>query len=424
MTRSETVEARLIPAPLLKEVRSRFAHVEACPYSGKRIFLDSASGSLRLKTVLEAAARELLLPDQFNRLTLGSKHCVAVKQQGEADVRLFLGAKSGVIVPSKSSTEGLFRLIRHAVAHYPGNNVVATMLDHPCTYDGTRLAAETYGKQWRIAPLNPVTGFIDPATLLGLVDQDTSVLAFIHGSNITGALMDAEGIVREARKINENICIIVDGVQYSPHAPIDVEAIGADAYLFGGYKTYTRRGISFAHLSERFSVIPHDKVSGKGANEWAVGSQDQFDYAAWSIVTDYLQWFGAHFTESGDSRDRIVAAMLAMEAHEAVLLEQLLGGTKAQKGLRRMDHVQVYGVPEDLSNRCCLVPFSIKGMDTADSVTSYMDRGIFVNNRKSVMSKHMLDGLGAGKGIVRLSAAHYTTPEEIDAFLEVTESMK
>jgi hypothetical protein len=78
MTRSETVEARLIPAPLLKEVRSRFAHVEACPFSGKRIFLDSASGSLRLKTVLEAAQRELLLPDQFNRLTLGSKHCVAV----------------------------------------------------------------------------------------------------------------------------------------------------------------------------------------------------------------------------------------------------------------------------------------------------------------------------------------------------------
>jgi len=398
--------------------------VEACPYSGKRIFLDSASGSLRLKTVLEAAARELLLPDQFNRLTLGSKHCVAVKQQGEADVRLFLGAKSGVIVPSKSSTEGLFRLIRHAVAHYPGNNVVATMLDHPCTYDGTRLAAETYGKQWRIAPLNPVTGFIDPATLLGLVDQDTSVLAFIHGSNITGALMDAEGIVRAARKINENICIIVDGVQYSPHAPIDVEAIGADAYLFGGYKTYTRRGISFAHLSERFASIPHDKVSGKAANEWAVGSQDQFDYASWSIVADYLCWFGAHYTRSSDRREQIVAAMKAMEAHHEALLYPLLNGSQGRKRLLQMAHVQVYGMPEELSRRCCLVPFSIKGVDTADTVISYMDKGIFVNNRKSVMSKHMLDGLGAKDGIVRLSAAHYTTPGEIDTFLQVTESMK
>src|ERR1035437_8213814 len=103
------------------------------------------------------------------------------------------------------------------------------MLDHPCTYDGTRLAAEAYGKEWRIAPLNPATGFIDPEAILNLVGRNTSVLAFIHGSNITGALMDAEGIVRQARKIKEDLCIIVDSVQYSPHAPIDVEAIGADA---------------------------------------------------------------------------------------------------------------------------------------------------------------------------------------------------
>ena len=418
------VQEKYIPEDLMREVRSRFAHVEACPFSGKRIFLDSASGSLRLKTVMEAAERELLLPDQFSRLTQGARHCREVRAQGEADVRAFLGARSGVIVPSKTSTDGLFRLIRHAAARYPGTNVVATMLDHPCTYDGTRLAAEAHGMEWRVAPLNPVTGFIDPDTLLGLVDQGTSVLAFIHGSNITGALMDAEEIVRRARKIKEDLCIIVDGVQYSPHAPIDVEAIGADAYLFGGYKTYTRRGISFAHLADRFAAIPHDKVSGKADTEWAVGSQDQFDYASWSIVADYLCWFGAHYTPSAGRREQIVAAMLAMEAHEAALLRRLLHGAGGRRGLKQMDHVQVYGVPEDLSRRCCLVPFALKGEDTEATVIGYMERGIFVNNRKSAMSKHMLDGLGASKGIVRLSAAHYTTPAEIDTFLEVTESMK
>ena len=56
-----TLEAKYIPAELMEEVRSRFAYVEACPFTGKRIFLDSASGSLRLKTVLEAGERELLL---------------------------------------------------------------------------------------------------------------------------------------------------------------------------------------------------------------------------------------------------------------------------------------------------------------------------------------------------------------------------
>ncbi|MGA2080435.1 MAG: aminotransferase class V-fold PLP-dependent enzyme [Holophaga sp.] len=418
------LEPKFLAPSLLAEVRSRFAHVEACPYYGPRIFLDSASGSLRLKSLMAVAERELLLPDQFNRLTPGSKHCVEVKQRGEADVRLFLGAKSGVIVPSRSSTEGLFRLIRHAAAHWPGTNVVATLLDHPCTYDGTRLAAEAGGKEWRVAPLNPVTGFIDIEAILARVDRNTSVLAFIHASNITGALMDAGEIVRQARRIKDDLCIIVDGVQYSPHAPIDVEAIGADAYLFGGYKTYTRRGISFAHLSERMATIPHDKVSGKAADEWAVGSQDHFDYASWSVVAEYLDWFGVHFTPSSDPRERIVAGMLAMEAHELALLRLLLFGNGTQKGLKQMEHVAIYGVPDDLTRRCCLLPFNIKGTDSADAVTRYMQRGIFVNNRKSAMSKHMLDGLGAGAGIVRLSAAHYTSPADIETFLKVTETIR
>jgi selenocysteine lyase/cysteine desulfurase len=89
-----------------------------------------------------------------------------------------------------------------------------------------------------------------------------------------------------------------------------------------------------------------------------------------------------------------------------------------------MEHVAIYGVPDDLTRRCCLLPFNIKGTDSADAVTRYMQRGIFVNNRKSAMSKHMLDGLGAGAGIVRLSAAHYTSPADIETFLKVTETIR
>lgn len=424
MTGIKTGEAILFPDPLLAEIRSKFAYVEECPYAGKRIFLDSASGSLRLKALMDVAEKELLLPDQFARPVKGSKHCHEVMLKGEEDVRLFLGAKTGMIIPSKTATEGLFRFVRNAADYFPGANIVTTVIDHPSTYDSTRLAAETLGKQWRVAQVNRVTGFVDTATILDLVDKDTSVLAFIHGSNITGALMDAKEIVQEARKIKKDLCIIVDGVQYAPHAPVDVEDIGADVYLFGCYKAYTRRGIAFAHLSERFARIPHEKLFGKKPYEWALGSLDQFDYASWSCVTDYLCWLGGHFTASVDRREQLVAAMTAMEAHEVALLQRLLYGTKSQKGLKQMKRINIHGIPEDLSRRSCLVAFNIQGMDTNESVARYVDYGIAVTNRKpDAYSKHMLESLGAPE-IIRLSAAHYTLPQEIDAFLEVTEKLQ
>ncbi|MDR3560934.1 MAG: aminotransferase class V-fold PLP-dependent enzyme [Negativicutes bacterium] len=417
------LEPRLLPEKLLQEIRSKFAYVEECPHAGRRIFLDTASGSLRLNALMEAAQQELFLPDNFARPTKGSAHAYTVKQKGEDDVRLFLGAKSGTIMPCKTATEGMFRVVRDAVRQFPGTNVVTTVLDHPCTFDSSRLAAETSGKEWRVAPLDRETGFIKKDAILDLVDKNTSLLTFIHGSNITGALMDAKEIVREARKIKEDLCVIVDGVQYAPHAPVDVEDIGADVYLFGCYKAYTRRGMAFAHLSERFSVIPHERLYGKKADEWALGSADQFDYASWSIVVDYICWLGSHYTPTKDRRGLLIAGLQAMEAHELALLERVMHGTENQSGLREMSHVRTYGLPDDSTSRSCLVAFSVDGLNTGDAVNRYVDQGVMLTDRKmDAYSKHMLDALGAA-GIIRMSAAHYTTPAEIDEFLRLTEAM-
>ena len=38
---------------IIKNIREKFAHVEDCPYSGKRIFFENAGGSLTLKSVVE-----------------------------------------------------------------------------------------------------------------------------------------------------------------------------------------------------------------------------------------------------------------------------------------------------------------------------------------------------------------------------------
>ena len=38
---------------LIKAIRERFAHVDACPFQGPRIFFENAGGALTLKSVVE-----------------------------------------------------------------------------------------------------------------------------------------------------------------------------------------------------------------------------------------------------------------------------------------------------------------------------------------------------------------------------------
>ena len=57
-------ENGLYSRELMEKIRSRFRYVDWDPYSGKRIFLEAASGSLRPKSVIEAMSMETCLPDQ------------------------------------------------------------------------------------------------------------------------------------------------------------------------------------------------------------------------------------------------------------------------------------------------------------------------------------------------------------------------
>lgn len=416
---TDSTEHGLFAPSLMKDIRSRFAFADRCPFLGPRDFLDSASGSLRLRDIARVMEAEGVLPDQINRDTPGSRHVMEMIARGEEDVRIFLGA-AGVVVGALTATLALFRTIGDAVAHFDGSNVVTTSLDHPATYDSLKRAAQIHGREFRTADPCPLTGTVEVDAITDLVDEETSVLAFIHGSNVTGAYLDAAAVVREARQIREDICVIIDGVQYAPYAPSDVAGIDADAYVIAPYKTYGKKGIAFALLSERFSRIPHGRILEKPADDWHLGSADHLNYGAWSAVVDYFSWLGGLFTSSDSRRDRVTAGMSAIASHVRALLHRLLEGSAAAPGLRCLEGIDLYAL-EGTGDRSCVVPMNIRGLDPVDAVREYMDRKIVVQARRSVMSRRQLASLGVeGDGIVRVSAAHYTSPETIDRFLEAT----
>ncbi len=287
-------EDGLFSENVLARIRERFCHVDSDPYTGSRIYLENAGGSLTLKSVIDIVAEQTAMPDNAGRNNPASRAISRMMAAGKADVLRLLGAHSGVVMFGESTTANVFRMLSALMHGVPGGNVVTTNLDHPAVYDSTRILCERFGKQWRVAGLNPATGTVPAESILQHIDKDTIVLSVIHGSNILGTVNDIARIVEEARRIKPDLYVIADGAQHGAHGSVDVEALGCDAYTLGSYKLFSKVGASVAWLSDRLAALPHDRLLGKPESHWELGTREQAGYAGWTAVVDYLCWLGGH----------------------------------------------------------------------------------------------------------------------------------
>lgn len=410
----------LFSPALMEQIRSQFVYVDWDPYSGHRVYFDAASGSCRPYRVIEAMARETCLPDQQGRANPGSRHAVEVTAKGIEDLMLFFGAKRGQIIPGWSSSHCIYRITNAVLASVPGTNVVTTGLDHASVRSALTQFAAVYGKEERVAPPKPETASVELDRILNLIDKDTCFLAVTHTSNVTGEVYDVKRIVKEARKIKPDLYVMVDGVQYSPSGVIDVEEIGADAYVIAPYKNFGVKGCGFAHASERLARLPHWKYVFKPETCWDLGGVEHQSYAAWSAVVDYLCWLGSHFTSATDRRALIVAAMTAVRTHLEALLAMLLDGTPEVPGLRGMKHVKMLGIGSDLSRQSLLVGFNLEGIPAHVGCDLYRGQGLRLHAAgHDPFFAQMLQQVGISS-FIRLSGSHYNTPQEIEQFLMAT----
>ncbi len=94
-------------------------------------------------------------------------------------------------------------------------------------------------------------------------------------------------------------------------------------------------------------------------------------------------------------------------------------GTRENIGLWDMDHVTLHGVDIAVLNRLCLLSFSLKRLDSYQSVESYGRRGIGVHNRvRDAYSKRTLDALGNSRLHWIISLVSITRLRRLVGFLE------
>ena len=90
---------------LLAEIRSRFAHVESCPFEGPRVFFENAGGALTLNSVVDTSTEFAAIPDNQGRDNPASRALMDIIAKARADMAEFMNAPGGQVIVGESGTE-------------------------------------------------------------------------------------------------------------------------------------------------------------------------------------------------------------------------------------------------------------------------------------------------------------------------------
>jgi len=402
---------------LLDEVRSRFAHVDTCPFEGPRVFFENAGGALTLNSVVETSAKMAAIPDNQGRDNPAAHALVAMIDKAKADMAIMFNAPAGQFFVGESGTELLFRLIRVAVMGTPDGIVLGSTVEHPATRSAAHKWAEAAGKTHVLIAHDDETGAVDAAAYAAQITPDTQVATILHTSPVSGMGMDVAAISKAIRAVAPECFIIVDGIQHAAHGRLDIESYGIDGYVVSPYKVFSRHGYGVAWTSDRLAKLPHDHLLNAPGEPWELGTRDTGAYATFSDVVDYFEWLGSQVSDATDRRARIVAAGEAIHEHEKALTDAMIHGTGNLKGLADMPSVTIIGGVEN-PRREGLVSISVAGQDAPDVVTKLRARGIRTHTRKADhYSGNILDPLGLPSAI-RVSMCHYNTEAEVAQFLQ------
>ena len=411
-------------AGLLDRIRDRFAHVEACPFEGPRVFFENAGGALRLKSVIETSAAYAGYPDNQGRDNPASKALMAAIDKGKADMRTFLNAPGGQVFVGESGTEVLFRLIRTAaLGAAEGGVMLGSTLEHPASRSAMARWSEVTGRPHLLAVHDDTTGTVSLEEYLRHITPEVRVATIVQTSPVTGMSVDVPAIAAAIREKAPDAFIIVDGIQHASHGGIDCAAYGADGYAVSPYKVFSRHGYGVGWASDRLTACTKEQIVGGPETAWELGTRDAGAYATFSDVVDYFDWLGTQVSDASDRRARIEAAAEAMHAHEAHLMESMLHGTGNLPGLAEMEGITLIG-GAGTEGREGVVSLTLESMAAGDLVSFLREEGIRVHIRKN---DHYCGNILGPLGLddcVRVSICHYNSVAEVARFLAAMDAAR
>ncbi|NBZ87851.1 aminotransferase class V-fold PLP-dependent enzyme [Stagnihabitans tardus] len=395
-------------------VRSQFPAFSS-PLMGGHAFFENAGGSFPCKPVVDRLHR--FYTDrkvQPYAPYAGAQEGGAEMDEARARLSALMGCAYEELSFGPSTTANTYTLA-NAVRIWlrdQGAAIVVTNQDHEAN-SGPWRRLEAEGIEVREWKIDPATGHLDLERLRPLLaDGKVKLLAFPHCSNVVAEINPVAEICALARE--HGVRTVVDGVSYAPHGLPDFPGLGADVYLFSAYKTYgPHQGIMMirADFGAELPAQGHYFNAGSLYKRFTPAGPDHAQIAASAGMADYIDALWAHHG-GGEAapveRNRFVHDL--MRAQEVAVIQPLLDYLGTRNDVRLLG-------PKAAGARAPTVAVALDRAAEPVSVALGAE-GIacWAGDFYAVRPLQAM-GIDLDKGVLRMSATHYTSAEDVSRLI-------
>ena len=310
----------------------------------------------------------------------------------------------------RSMTDITFDIARTLAQGWgPGDEIVVTRLDHDGNVRPWVTYAQRSGATLRWVDFDKATGVLAVADVTKLLNENTRLVAITGASNLLGTRPD---LVAIGKAVHQTPALFyVDGVHLTAHAPVDMQAIGADFYVCSPYKFLGPHIGMLAASPALLETLHPDKLrpsTESVPDRLELGTLPYELLAGITAAVDVLADLVPGDEAKMSRRDRIVRSMAALESYEDELHVYLRAGLESVPGIRLYCHAP-HRTPTEL--------FSIDGVDSEQIYVTLSALGVNAP-ASSFYAIEAADWIGLGEpGAVRVGLAPYTSHDDVDRLI-------
>ncbi len=386
----------------VQAVRDRFPALKA----GYAHF-DGPGGSQVPDAVAEMVARTLTTPlANRGRVTAAERAADAIVLDARAAMADLLGADPRGIVFGRSMTQLTFDVARTLASTWsPGDEVVVTRLDHDANIRPWVLAAESVGAVVRWADFDPATAELGEDDVAAVLSARTRLVAVTAASNLVGTRPPVRAITDLAHEAGA--LTYVDGVHYTAHAGVHVDALGADFYACSPYKFLGPHCGVVAAAPQLWETLHPQKLAPSTEDVPERFELGTLPYELLAGTTAAVDFLAGLVPGTGDRRQRLLVSMHAVEAYEDGLRARI------EAGLAELPGVTLYS---RAAHRTPTLLVGLGGREQ-EAYAFLAERGV----NAPASSFYALEAsrrLGLGdSGALRIGLAPYVDRDDVDRLL-------
>ncbi|MCE3009590.1 MAG: SufS family cysteine desulfurase [Proteobacteria bacterium] len=229
----------------IKKVRADFPALTQRPRGKHLVYLDSAASSLKPWPVIERIGHYYSY--ETSNVHRGA-HFLAdqATQNFEASreaVRSFINASSTQEIIFTQGTTDSLNLLSSSLGEIliqRGDTILLTEMEHHANIVPWQILADKKGAQIAVVKVQD-NGELDLNDLKEHLQKRPRLLAITHCSNTLGTVNPIKQIAQEAHQWG--VTVVVDGAQMVAYAPVDVQDLDVDFYVFSGHKLFAETGL-------------------------------------------------------------------------------------------------------------------------------------------------------------------------------------